>query len=44
MLPQASHARQVVFELCQLDLQLSLSLDGVLREDIQDELGAVDDP
>ena len=44
MLPQAAHARQVVLELGQLDLQLSLRSDGVLREDVEDELGPVDDP
>ena len=44
MLPQASHPRQVVLQLRQLDLQLSLGGDGMLREDVEDELGAVDDP
>ena len=44
VLPHAAHARQVVLELRELDLELSLGGDGVLREDVEDQLGAVDDP
>jgi hypothetical protein len=43
VLPHAAHAREVVLELRQLDLELSLGRDGVLREDVQDELRPVDD-
>jgi hypothetical protein len=43
VLPHAPHARQVVLELRQLDLELALGRDGVLREDVEDELRAVDD-
>ena len=43
MLPGAPHPRQVVLELCQLDLELPLGADGVLREDVQDQLCPVDD-
>ena len=38
-----AHARQVVLELRELDLELALGADGVLREDVEDQLGAVDD-
>jgi succinyl-diaminopimelate desuccinylase len=44
VLPHAPHAREVVLELCELDLELSLGGDGVLREDVEDQLGPVDDP
>jgi hypothetical protein len=44
VLPESPHPREVVFELRQLHLQLSLRADGVLGEDVEDELGAVDDP
>ena len=40
--PQAPHARQVVFELGQLDLQLALGRVGVVGEDVEDHRGAVD--
>jgi succinyl-diaminopimelate desuccinylase len=43
VLPHPAHPRQVVFELRQLDLELSLGADGVLREDVEDQLRAVDD-
>ena len=43
VLPHAPHARQVVLELRELDLQLALGADGVLGEDVEDQLGAVDD-
>ena len=43
VLPHAAHAREVVLELCELDLQLPLRGDGVLGEDVEDQLGAVDD-
>jgi len=44
VLPHPAHPRQVVLELGELDLELPLSRDGVLREDVEDQLGAVDDP
>jgi len=43
MLPHAAHAREVVLELCELDLKLPLGGDGVLREDVEDQLCPVDD-
>ncbi len=43
MLPHPAHARQVVLQLGQLDLQLALGADGVLGEDVEDQLGAIDD-
>ena len=43
MLPQAAHARQVVLELRELDLELALGAPRVLREDVEDQLGPVDD-
>ena len=43
MLPHAAHAGQVVLELRQLDLELALGAPGVLGEDVEDELRAVDD-
>ena len=43
VLPHATHARQVVFELRKLDLKLALGTDGMLGEDVEDELRAVDD-
>ena len=42
VLPHAAHARQVVFELRELDLQLAFGARRVLREDVEDQLGAVD--
>jgi hypothetical protein len=42
VLPHAAHARQVVFELCQLDLKLSLRTLRVLGEDVEDQLCAID--
>ena len=36
MLPQTSHALQVVVELGELDLQLALRAAGVQREDVED--------
>ena len=44
VLPGPAHARQVVLELCELDLELSLGADGVLGEDVEDQLRPVDDP
>jgi hypothetical protein len=44
MLPEAAHAREVVLELGELDLQLPLGRDGMLGEDVEDELRPVDDP
>ena len=44
MLPRAAHARQVVLELCELHLELPLGADGVLGEDVEDQLRPVDDP
>jgi hypothetical protein len=43
MLPEASHAGQVVFELGELDLELPLGAHCVLGEDVEDELSAIDD-
>ena len=43
MLPHAPHARQVVLELRELDLELSLGRHRVLGEDVEDQLRAVDD-
>ena len=42
MAPQPAHAGEVVFELCQLDLQLALGAVGVRGEYVQDHRGAVD--
>jgi len=44
VLPHPAHPREVVLELCELDLELSLGADGVLGEDVEDQLRAVDDP
>ena len=43
VLPHPAHPRQVVLELRELDLELALGADGVLREDVEDQLRAVDD-
>src|SRR5262249_57945131 len=43
VLPHPAHPRQVVLELRKLDLELSLGADGVLREDVEDQLRAIDD-
>ena len=43
VLPHPAHPREVVFELRELDLELSLGADGVLGEDVEDQLRAVDD-
>ena len=43
MLPLPAHPRQVVLELRELDLELPLGADGVLREDVEDQLRAIDD-
>ena len=43
MCPQPAHAREVVLELCQLDLELALGAAGVAGEDVEDDRGAVDD-
>src|SRR6266540_1870919 len=42
MLPHPSHARQVVLELRELHLQLSFGADRMLREDVEDQLRAID--
>ena len=44
MLPHAAHAREVVLELRELDLELALGRHCVLGEDVEDQLCAVDDP
>src|SRR4029078_10881751 len=43
VLPEAAHPREVVFELRELDLELALGADGVLGEDVEDQLRPVDD-
>ena len=43
MLPEAAHAREVVFELRKLDLELALGAHRVLGEDVEDQLRPVDD-
>jgi hypothetical protein len=43
MLPHAPHAREVVLELRELDLELPLGGHGVLGEDVEDQLRPVDD-
>ncbi len=44
VLPHSPHPREVVLQLRELDLELSLGADGVLGEDVEDQLRAVDDP
>ena len=43
VLPHPPHARQVVLELRELYLKLALGAAGVLREDVEDQLRAIDD-
>jgi hypothetical protein len=43
VLPHAAHAREVVLELRQLDLELALRAPRVLGEDVEDQLRPVDD-
>ena len=43
VLPHPAHAREVVLELRELDLELALGGACMLREDVEDELGAIDD-
>jgi hypothetical protein len=43
VLPHAAHAREVVLELGELDLELALRAPRVLGEDVEDELCTVDD-
>ena len=43
VLPHAAHAREVVLELRELDLELAFRTHRVLREDVEDQLRAVDD-
>ena len=43
VLPQAAHAREVVLELRELDLELALGAARMLGENVEDQLGAVDD-
>ena len=40
--PQSAHAREVVLELRQLDLELSLCAVRVVGEDVEDHRGAID--
>src|SRR5262249_59066752 len=42
VLPHPAHARQVVLELRELDLELPLGAHGVLGEDVEDQLRPVD--
>ncbi len=42
VLPHAAHPRQVVLQLRELDLQLPLGAHGMLGEDVEDQLRAVD--
>ena len=42
MRPKAPHAREVVFELRELDLELAVGGVGVLGKDVEDDRGAVD--
>ena len=42
MLPESAHPGQVVLELRELDLKLSLSRHGMLGEDVEDQLRPVD--
>jgi len=42
-LAAAGEARELVFELCELDLELTLASAGVAGEDVEDKLRAVDD-
>jgi hypothetical protein len=41
--PQAAHAREVVLELRELDLELALGRVGVVGEDVEDDRRAIDD-
>ena len=43
MVPHPAHAREVVLELRQLDLELSLGAPCVLGEDVENQLRPVDD-
>ena len=43
VLPHPPHARKVVLELRELDLELALGAAGVLREDVEDQLRPIDD-
>ena len=43
VLPHSPHARQVVLELRQLDLELAFGAASMLGEDVEDQLGTVDD-
>ena len=42
MLPHPAHARQVVLELRDLHLELALGAHRMLGEDVEDQLGAID--
>jgi hypothetical protein len=44
VLPQPSHARKVVLELGELDLELPLGAERVLGKDVEDQLRSIDDP
>jgi succinyl-diaminopimelate desuccinylase len=44
VLPHPAHPGEVVLELSELDLELSLGADSVLGEDVEDQLRAIDDP
>ena len=41
--PHPLEPRHGIFELCQLDLEVRLVREGVGREDVEDDLGAIDD-
>ena len=43
MLPHSAHARQVVLELRDFHLELALGAHRMLGEDVEDQLGAIDD-
>src|SRR5207237_3209442 len=42
VLPQAAHAREVVLELRELDLELALGAHGMVGEDVEDHGSAVE--
>jgi hypothetical protein len=41
--PEPAHAREVVFELCELDLELALGRVRVVSENVEDDRRAIDD-
>src|SRR5438128_8690099 len=42
VVPHAGEARQQILQLRQLDLQPAFAAAGALREDVEDELGAIE--